>query len=115
MIPVLCRRHQLPSFFLSAKSLQHYKCSGLNQAYFARPLMINTFFVSSPGVNFIRENREYAEVLHHNFTQCVCTGHTGVGHSLFLLYIMNSSYPATYIAIATKLPTSYTANYTHAI
>ena len=72
--------HRFPPSFLSAKTLlQDYKRTGLNQAYFTRSLIINTFFASSPGVNFIQE---YAEVLHHYFTQCVCTGHTGVGYSL---------------------------------
>ena len=72
-----------PAIFpYSAKTLQHCKHTGLNQAYFTRSLIINTFFASLPGVNFIRKKQEYAEVLRHYFTQCVCTGHTGVGHSL---------------------------------
>ena len=74
--------HRLPPSFLSAKTLQHCKHIGLNQAYFTRSLIINTFFASLPGVNFIRKKQEYAEVLRHYFTQCVCTVHTGVGHSL---------------------------------
>ena len=76
-----------PPSFLSAKTLQHCKHTGLNQAYFTRSLIINTSFASSPGVNFIRKKQEYAEVLRHYFTQCVCTGHTGIGHSLSI-YIL---------------------------
>ena len=74
--------HRVPPSFLSTKTLQHCKHTGLNQAYFTRSLIINTFFASLPGVNFIRKKQEYAEVLRHYFTQCVCTGHTGFGHSL---------------------------------
>ena len=81
---VLCCHRRLPPSFLSPKTLQHYKCSGLNQVYFTRSLIINAFFVSSPG---FKKNLEYSEVLHHNFTQCICTGHTGIGHSLSL-YIL---------------------------
>ena len=47
--------HRLPPSFLSAKTLQHCKHTGLNQAYFTRSLIINTFFASLPGVNFIRK------------------------------------------------------------
>ena len=38
-----------------------------------------------------KNKQEYTEMLHHNFMQCVCTGHTDIGHSL-LIYIMNSCY-----------------------
>ena len=38
-----------------------------------------------------KSKQKYAEMLHHNFTQCVCTGHTGVGHShsvyIYIIYI----------------------------
>ena len=78
--------HRVPPSFLSAKTLQHCKHIGLNQAYFTRSLIINTFFASLPGVNFIRKKQEYAEVLRHYFTQCVCTGHMGVGHSPYIYY-----------------------------
>ena len=81
--------HRLPPSFLSAKTLlQDYKRTGLNQAYFTRSLIINTFFASSPGVNFIQE---YAEVLHHYFRQCVCL-YTVYGRLILSLriYIMNS-------------------------
>ena len=47
--------HRVPPSFLSAKTLQHCKHTGLNQAYFTRSLIINTFFASLPGVNFIRK------------------------------------------------------------
>ena len=33
------------------------------------------------GVNFIQD---YTEMLHCKFTQYICTGHTGVGHSLYV-------------------------------
>ena len=95
--------HQLPPSFLSAKTLlQDYKRTGLNQVYFTRSLIINTFFASSPGVNFIQE---YAEVLHHYSTQCVCTGHTGVGYSPYI-YITNSWLPlVTYFYYFKKVST----------
>ena len=41
--------------FSSAKTLQHFKRTGLNQVYFTRSLIINTFFASLPGINFIRK------------------------------------------------------------
>ena len=47
--------HRVPPSFLSAKTVQHCKHTGLNQAYFTRSLIINTFFASLPGVNFIRK------------------------------------------------------------
>ena len=53
--------HRVPPSFLTAKTLQHCKHTGLNQAYFTRPLIINTFFASLPGVNFIRKKQEYAK------------------------------------------------------
>ena len=34
--------------------------------------------------------QEYTEMLHHNFAQCVCTGHTSVEHSPSIYNIMNS-------------------------
>ena len=74
--------YRVPPSFLTAKTLQHCKHTGLNQAYFTRPLIINTFFASLPGVNFMRKKARVCEVLCHYFTQCVCTGHMGVGHSL---------------------------------
>ena len=90
--------HRVPPSFLSAKTLQHCKHTGLNQAYFTRSLIINTFFASLTGVNFIRKKQEYAEVLRHYFTQCVCTGHTGVGHSLsiYIYYELLVVYTCTY-------------------
>ena len=44
-------RHQLPPSSLSTKTLR----ADLNQVYFTTSLIINTFFASVPGVNFIRE------------------------------------------------------------
>ena len=41
------------------------------------------------------KRQEYVEVLRHYFTQCVCTGHAGIGHSL-RIYIMNSCYHIQY-------------------
>ena len=86
--------NRVPPSFLSAKTLQHCKHTGLNQAYFTRPLIINTFFASLPGVNFIRKKARVCEVLRHYFTQCVCTGHTGVGHSLsiYILWTLGAKY-----------------------
>ena len=86
--------HRVPPSFLTAKTLQHCKHTGLNQAYFTRPLIINTFFASLPGVNFIRRKARVCKVLHHYFTQCVCTGHTGIGHSLsiYILWTLGNMY-----------------------
>ena len=48
--------------------------------------------MSLSGVNLSETNQEYVEVLHHSFKQCVCTGHTGVGHSLSIyIYIQDIS------------------------
>ena len=34
----------------------------------------------------LSENKqEYAQMLYHNFMQCVCTGHIGIEHSNYII------------------------------
>ena len=62
------------------------RCTCLNWAFLSRSLIINTFFVNFPSVNFIQESQEYMEMLHHNFMQWICTGCTGIGYSSSIYY-----------------------------
>lgn len=61
--------------------------------------IINTFFANSPDVNY---KQEYEEMLNCDFTQCVFTGHKGVGHSFLcvcyeLLVIFKTRHCKCYI------------------
>ena len=82
--------HQVPPSFLSAKTLQHCRHTGLNQAYFTRSLIINTFFASLPGVNFIQKKarvcRSIASLL---YAVCLYRAYGRWTLSLHI-YIMNS-------------------------
>ena len=82
--------HQVPPSFLSAKTLQHCKHTGLNQAYFTRSLIINTFFASLPGVNFIRKKARVCGSI-ASLLYAVCL-YRAYGHWTLTLhiYIMNS-------------------------
>ena len=83
-----------PAIFpYSAKTLQHCKHTGLHQAYFTRSLIINTFFASLPGVNFIRKKARvcgsiasllYAECLYRAYGRWTLSLH---------IYIINSCIP----------------------
>ena len=82
--------HQIPPSFLSAKTLQHCKHTGLNQAYFTRSLIINTFFASLPGVNFIRKKaRVCGSIASLLYAVCLYRAYGRWTLSLHI-YIMNS-------------------------
>ena len=82
--------HRLPPSFLSAKTLQHCKHTGLNQAYFTRSLIINTFFASLPGVNFIRKKaRVCGSIASSLYAVCLYRAYGRWTLSLHI-YIMNS-------------------------
>ena len=82
--------HQVPPSFLSAKTLQHCKHTGLNQAYFTRSLIINTFFASLPGVNFIRTKaRVCGSIASLLYAVCLYRAYGRWTLSLHI-YIMNS-------------------------
>ena len=79
-----------PPSFLSAKTLQHCKHTGLNQAYFTRSLIINTSFVSWPGVNFIRKKaRVCGSIASLLYAVCLYRAYWHWTLSLHM-YIMNS-------------------------
>ena len=82
--------HQVPPSCLSAKTLQHCKHTGLNQAYFTRSLIINTFFASLPGVNFIRKKaRVCGSIASLLYAVCLYRAYGRWTLSLHI-YIMNS-------------------------
>ena len=82
--------HRVPPSFLSAKTLQHCKHTGLNQAYFTRSLIINTFFASLPGVNFIRKKaRVCGSIASLLYAVCLYRAYGRWTLSLHI-YIMNS-------------------------
>ena len=82
--------HRVPPSFLSAKTLQHCKHIGLNQAYFTRSLIINTFFASLPGVNFIRKKaRVCGSIASLLYAVCLYRAYGRWTLSLHI-YIMNS-------------------------
>ena len=86
--------HRVPPSFLSAKTLQHCKHIGLNQAYFTRSLIINTFFASLPGVNFIRKKaRVCGSIASLLYAVCLYRAYGRWTLSLHI-YIMNSCYNA---------------------
>ena len=92
--------HRVPPSFLSAKTLQHCKHTGLNQAYFKRSLIINTFFASLPGVNFIRKKARVCGSI-ASLLYAVCLYRAYGRWTLSLrIYIMNSCIcPPTYYAL----------------
>ena len=47
-------------------------------------LFINTSFVNLQALLLSENKQEYMEILHHNFMQCVCTGHMNIEHILSL-------------------------------
>ena len=82
--------HRVPPSFLSAKTLQHCKHTGLNQAYFTRSLIINTFFASLPGVNFIRKKaRVCGSIASLLYAVCLYRAY-GCWILSLHIYIMNS-------------------------
>ena len=82
--------HRVPPSFLSAKTLQHCKHTGLNQAYFTRSLIINTFFASLPGINFIRKKaRVCGSIASLLYAVCLYRAYGRWTLSLHI-YIMNS-------------------------
>ena len=88
--------HRVPPSFLSTKTLQHCKHTGLNQAYFTRSLIINTFFASLPGVNFIRKKaRVCGSIASLLYAVCLYRAYGRWTLSLHI-YIMNSWYRNTY-------------------
>ena len=95
-----------PPSFLSAKTLQHCKHTGLNQAYFTRSLIINTSFASSPGVNFIRKKaRVCGSIASLLYAVCLYRAYWRWTLSLHI-YIMNScfwSFSGTWECIRSNL------------
>ena len=82
--------HRVPPSFLSAKTLQHCKHTGLNQVYFTRSLIINTSFASLPGVNFIRKKaRVCGSIASLLYAVCLYRAYGRWTLSLHI-YIMNS-------------------------
>ena len=92
--------HRVPPSFLTAKTLQLCKHTGLNQAYFTRPLIINTFFASLPGVNFIRKKQEYAKycviTLRSLFVQGIRALDTLSPYIYYELLVSPSKFTVTY-------------------